>query len=61
MSRVATVTMVLERSTKGAVLYKNINESEGQPVTTIYLRKSGLVEPYPGEITVTIERKDDEG
>ena len=60
MSTIATAHMVLDRSTKGAVLYKNTSTADGQPVTTLYLRKSGLVEPYPGEIVVTIVRKDDE-
>ncbi len=60
MSTIATAHMVMDRSTKGAVLYKNTNVSEGQPITTIYFRKSGLVEPYPGEIVVTVVRKDDE-
>ncbi len=61
MSTIKSATMVMVRSTKGAVLYKNVNEGEGQPITTIYLRKSGLTEPYPGEITVTIARPDEGG
>ncbi len=60
MSTIATARLTMERSTKGAVLYKNTSTAEGQPITTIYLRKDGLVEPYPGEIVVTIVRKDDE-
>ncbi len=60
MSNVTTAHMTMVRSTKGAVLYKNTNAADGQSVTTIYLRKDGLVEPYPGEIVVTVVRKDDE-
>ncbi len=61
MSTIATARLVLERATKGAVLYKNANTDDGQPITTLYLRKSGLTEPYPAEIVVTIVKKDDEG
>ncbi len=60
MSTVTKTKLVLEKTTKGALLYKNVNEQDGQAITTIYFRKSGIVEPYPGELTITVERHDDE-
>lgn len=60
MSTITTATLIMDRATKGAVLYKNVKEGEGQAITTIYFRKSGLTPPYPGEITVTVVRQDDE-
>ncbi len=60
MSTIATAMMVMKRATKGAVLYENVSTGDGRAVTTLYLRKDGLVEPYPGEIVVTVVRKDDE-
>ncbi len=60
MSTFATVKMTMERTTPGAILYKNVNATPGQAVTTLYLRKDGVVEPYPGEITVMVERHDDD-
>ena len=61
MSTIAMATLVMDRTTKGAVLYRNVREGEGQAITTIYFRKSGLTPPYPGEITVTVVRQDNEG
>lgn len=58
MSTICTSTLTMKRSTKGAVLYGNTKD--GQAVTTIYLRKDGLTEPYPGEITLTVSRSDDD-
>ena len=60
MSQVTQAKMLLDRTTKGALLYKNASDADGQAITTIYFRKSGLVEPYPGELTITVERHDDE-
>ena len=48
-------TMQLERVTKGAVLYKNVKTATNEATTNIYLRKSGLTEPYPETIHVTID------
>ncbi len=61
MRTVSKATLTMDRSTKGAVLYKNAKEGEGQAITTVYLRKSGLVEPYPGSIEMTITVDDEEG
>ena len=58
MSTISTATLTMERTTPGAVLYKNVKE--GQVVTTLYLRKDGLTQPYPGEIQLTVSRQDDE-
>ncbi len=61
MSTITTARLTMDRTTKGAVLYKNVNTADGQAVTTVYLRKDGLTEPFPGEISMTIVRIDDEG
>ncbi len=55
MKTVTVATMSLERVTKGAVLYKNRSPEDGEPITNLYLRKSGLSEPYPTTIHVTVE------
>lgn len=47
--------MRLDRITKGAVLYKNVREGQPEAMTNLYLRKSGLTEPYPEIIHITIE------
>ena len=57
MSTIATAHMVMDRTTKGAVLYKNTSEKIGRAITTLYLRKGGLIQPYPSEIVVTIVKK----
>jgi len=46
--------MRLERATPGALLYKNTRKGEGECLTTIYLRKSGLTEPFPTSITIVV-------
>lgn len=55
MSTISKATLVMDRTTKGAVRYQNVKNDEGQAMTTVYLRKSAMIEPYPGEIVVTIE------
>jgi hypothetical protein len=47
-------TMRLERATKGALLYKNVKEGAGEALTTVYLRKEGMTEPYPITLTIVI-------
>ena len=59
MSTICTATLTMKRSTPGAVLYENVKKE--QVVTTLYLRKDGLTQPYPGEIQLTVSRQDDEG
>ena len=54
MSTVSKASLVMDRTTKGAVLYKNKKEGDGQAITSLYLRKSALTEPYPAEIEVTV-------
>ena len=57
MTTIATCNMVLERDTKGAVLYKREEAPQAdveKALTSIYLRKAGLTLPYPEEITVTV-------
>ncbi len=57
MKTIDTVVMKLDRATKGAVLYKDSVRTtgvEGQALTSLYLRKDGLPEPFPPEITVTV-------
>jgi hypothetical protein len=58
MSTIGTATMTMKRTTKGAVLYENAKQ--GQTITTIYLRKDGLAQPFPGEIAITVTRLDDD-
>ena len=60
MSRIKQSTLILDKTTKGAVRYKNVKEGDGEPITVIYLRRSGLTEPYPGSITLTVSTDDDE-
>jgi hypothetical protein len=60
MSTVTQAKLTMVRQTKGAVLYNNVKEGEGESVTNLYLRKSGLGSNIPGEIEVTIIRLDDE-
>ena len=59
MPRIATKQLTMDRVTKGAVLYSTKNSPDadnGSPITSIYLRKSGMpTENYPATITVTIE------
>lgn len=57
----ATVRMALERETKGAVRYNEV-DAEGAPVdkdaavlTNLYIRKSALQGAAPAKLTVTIE------
>ena len=38
-------------------MYKNTSEKIGRAITTLYLRKGGLIQPYPSEIVVTIVKK----
>lgn len=60
MSTIATTIMNLDRTTKGAALYKNPKEGEGEAITTMYLRKSGLGDVIPNQIVVTIVKKDND-
>ena len=60
MKTISTATMKLDRVTKGAVLYKDAKEDGGTALTSIYLRKIGLAEPFPPTITVTIAIEGDE-
>ncbi len=60
MKTISTAALLMDRTTKGAVLYKNKKEGDGQAVTSLYLRKSALTEPYPAEIQVTVA-VDEEG
>ncbi len=59
MKTISSAKLSMDRTTKGAVLYKNQSTAEGVAVTSIYLRKSGLSAPYPSEITVTVLLFDD--
>ncbi len=61
MNTIAITMMNLERTTKGAALYKNPKEGSSEALTTIYLRKSGLPNVVPDQIlvTVTTENGDD--
>lgn len=54
MNVISTATLALERATPGAVLYKNKVEGEDEAITTVYLRKSGLSEPFPSTIEIAI-------
>ena len=53
-TKIAGAVMHLQRVTKGAVLYKNEKEGDGEALTTVYLRKSALTEPYPTTITIVL-------
>lgn len=53
MSNEVQFRLKLERTTKGAALYKNVRN--GEAVTNLYLRKDHLPEPVPSEITVTVD------
>ena len=60
MKTISTATMKLDHVTKGAVVYKDARADAGTALTSIYLRKVGLPEPFPPTITVTIAVEDDE-
>ena len=54
------VQLELEKETKGAIRYKEVNLNgvaggEQYLIGTLYLRKSELEEPFPKLITVTLE------
>ena len=49
---ISQATMRLDRETKGAVLYKNVDD--GMAITSLYLRKDGIPTPYPQNIVVTV-------
>jgi hypothetical protein len=53
--------LVMERQTKGAVLYSNKNGGGASPlVTSIYLRKEGFPNgQYPSTIHISIETEED--
>jgi len=57
MRTIASAMMSLDKVTKGAVRYadKDADADNGSPITVIYLRKSGLTEPYPTEIELKIK------
>ncbi|KKN65468.1 hypothetical protein LCGC14_0481880 [marine sediment metagenome] len=63
MKTISKALMTMTRQTKGAVVYDNVKPNNGgQAITTLYLRKDGLTEPYPGSIEVTVAVDDpDEG
>ena len=53
-----TIYMKLEKETKGAVRYQEV-DSKGEKLSnyaigTLYIRKSALTTPYPTSLTVTI-------
>ncbi len=57
MKTIQQSDMKLDRVTKGAVLYKamDMEDNPASAITSIYLRKSGLTEPYPTEITLRVQ------
>lgn len=56
--QIAQRTLVLEKTTKGAVFYSDKSaptQVGGSPITSIYLRKDQMPDQnYPAEITITI-------
>ncbi len=55
MKTLSKATMTMTKRTPGAVVYTNVKTNNGgQCLTTLYLRKDGLTEPYPGSIEVTV-------
>ncbi len=54
MTTIATTIMNLDRTTKGAALYKNPKEGDSEAITTIYFRKSGLPTIVPEQVVVTV-------
>ncbi len=61
MSTIATAILHLDKVTKGAVLYKVGEAASVSPaITSIYLRKDGLTEPYPTSIVMTIVKQNDD-
>ncbi len=50
---ITTCQMTLKRTTKGAILYEATNKNGGA-LTSLYLRKEGLTEPFPALIEVVI-------
>lgn len=58
MKTIGTSIMKLDRVTKGAILYKSVVEGDSEVLTSIYLRKSGLSEPYPNTVTITAAVED---
>ncbi len=61
MKTISTALLTMEKTTPGAVMYKNVKVGVGQAITNLYLRKDGLTEPFPGSITVTVSVEDGEG
>lgn len=50
-SKELTARFALEKETKGAVVY---SEVDTDIIRTLYVRKEALSEPFPQELTVTI-------
>jgi len=55
MKTIASAMMRLDKITKGAIRYSDMDTEEDSPITVIYLRKSGLKEPYPTEIELLVK------
>ncbi len=54
-----TITLTLDKETKGAVRYKEDGMDPSDPhsykVGTMYVRKSALSQPYPQRLTVVVQ------
>ena len=48
------VTLTLERTTKGTIVYTHANGA-GSPISTLYVNKHSMPAPYPEMIRVTID------
>lgn len=52
-----TINMNWTKSTKGTHVYANIEPDS--PISSIYIRRSGLPSDAPGTITLTIDYEED--
>lgn len=61
-TRIASKTLTMERTTKGAVLYSTKNSPDaanGSPITSIYLRKEFMpTQNFPATVKITVETED---
>lgn len=49
--------MTHKKETKGTVVY--INDTDGAPVSQLYVQKSVMKQPYPETIMLTLESDDE--
>ena len=60
MSKITSEKLVMDRQTKGTVLYKSVSTND-PAIRNIYIAKHAFEGEFPGEIEVIVNRLDDEG